>query len=146
MTPTDKELVDMLNQALAMEYACYVQYLDHATKVKGLYAEKIIERLEELASDEAEHAEKLRTLISDYLDGETIMSLAEPKKAKEISAILKIDIQSEKQAIDLYKKIYQKIIDNKDNFQYIFVKLEHEIRHIIMDEEEHIIELSTLLD
>jgi len=28
---------------------------------------------------------------------------------------------------------------------YMFLKLEHEVRHIIMDEQEHIMELKTLL-
>lgn len=140
------ELITMLNRALELEYAAIVQYRAHAELIKGRCAEKIIERLQEIASDEEKHAAKFRTLIAVYLGGEPVMTLAETHKVKGLDKILKINLQGEKEAVDFYKEIYRKVLDNKEKLPYNFVTLEHEIRHVIIDEEEHIVELSQLLE
>ncbi len=145
MVDTKKELEKMLNQALELEHAARIQYLTHAEFIKGLNAEKIIERLKEIASDEEKHEAKIRNLIGNYLDGEPIMGLAQTHKAGETKKILEINLKNEKEAVDFYKQIYKKVIGNQGEFPYAFETLEHEIRHIIVDEQEHIAELAVLL-
>ena len=145
MSNIKKELVGMLNHALELEHAARIQYLAHAELVKGAGAEKIIQRLKEIASDEQKHEEIFRELIGGYLGGEPAMSLAETYKAKEIKKILQVNLKGEKDAIDFYKQIYQKVMDNKKNLQYEFETLEHGVRHVIIDEQEHVVELSLLL-
>lgn len=140
-----EQLLKMLNQALKLEHAARIQYLAHAELVKGAGAEKIIERLKEIASDEKEHEETFRGLIAGYLGGESTMGLAETFEAKSTKEILEVNLKGEKEAVDFYKQIYEKLIENKDSFPYEFETLEHGIRHVIMDEQEHIIELSLLL-
>ena len=135
----------MLNHALELEHAARIQYLAHAELVKGAGAEKVIERLKEIASDEQKHEEIFRELIGGYLGGEPVMSLAKTYKAKEIKKILQVNLKGEKDAIDFYKQIYKKVIDNKKSLQYEFETLEHGIRHVIIDEQEHVVELSLLL-
>lgn len=139
------EVIKMLNRALELEHAARIQYLAHAELVKGLNAEPIIERLKEIASDEQKHEEIFRTLIGSYLGGTPSMSLAEVYEAKEVKEILEINLKGEKEAIDFYKQIYKKVVENKSEFPYEFETLEHQIRHVIIDEEEHVVELSTLL-
>jgi bacterioferritin (cytochrome b1) len=140
------ELISMLNKALELEHAARIQYLAHAELIRGLGAEPIIERLKEIASDEQKHEGIFRELIGNYLDGEPSMGLAEIHRAKETSKILKVNLKGEKDAIDFYKKIYKKVIANKDALPYEFETMEHQIRHVIIDEQEHVAELSTLLD
>lgn len=140
-----EELVKMLNQALELEHAARIQYLAHAELIKGVGAEKLIERLKEIASDEQKHEEQFRNLIGNYLGGEPSMSLAKTHQAQDIKSILEVNLQNEKEAIDFYKQIYQKVSDQRKNLQYEFETLEHEIRHVIIDEQEHTVELSTLL-
>ena len=140
-----EELVKMLNNALELEHAAAIQYLAHAELIKGLCSEKIIERLKEIASDEIKHADKFRNLIGNYLYAEPSMGVSERHEARETNQILEVNLKDEKVAIDLYKKIYRKIIDNKDALQDIFETLEHEVRHIIVGEQEHVSELTTLL-
>jgi hypothetical protein len=41
--------------------------------------------------------------------------------------------------------ILKKIQDMKDELKYEFFQLEHKIRHIITDEQEHIAELKLLI-
>jgi bacterioferritin (cytochrome b1) len=139
------ELVKMLNQALELEHAARIQYLAHAELIKGLEAEKVIERLKEIASDEQKHEEQFRNLIGSYLGGEPSMGLAKTHPAKDTKGILEVNLKNEKEAIDFYKQIYQKVMDNKKSLPYEFETLEHGIRHVIIDEEEHVTELSLLL-
>jgi bacterioferritin (cytochrome b1) len=139
------ELVGLLNKALELEYSARIQYLAHAELVKGINAEKIIERLKEIASDEQKHEEKFRNLIGSYLDGMPSMKIADTHPAKEIKDILETNRKNEKEAIDFYKQIYQKVMANKDSLPYVFETLEHEIRHVIIDEQEHAVELTLLL-
>ncbi len=141
-----KELVKLLNQALELEHAARIQYLAHAELIKGLNAEAIIERLKEIASDEEKHEGKFRNLIGNYLDSEPTMGISETHKAKGAEDIIELNLKNEKEAIDFYKQIYREVMDNKNDLQYEFETFEHEIRHIIIDEQEHIAELSLLLE
>ncbi len=145
MGAIQKELVKMLNHGLELEHAARIQYLAHAEIIRGLGAEKIIERLKEIASDEEKHEEKFRNLIGNYFGEEPSMGLAETHRAKDVRAILNTNLKNEKEAIDFYKTIYSKVLENKENLKYEFETVEHEIRHIIIEEQEHIVELSLLL-
>ncbi|MCX8003301.1 MAG: hypothetical protein N2661_12090, partial [Anoxybacillus mongoliensis] len=91
-----------------------------AELVKGLNAEPIIERLKEIAGDEEKHEEIFRSLIANYLGGEPSMGIAETYQAKEIKEILEVNLKGEKEAIDFYKEIYRKVVENKAEFQYEF--------------------------
>jgi rubrerythrin len=73
------------------------------------------------------------------------MDLAPTHTAQGIKEILEINLKGEKEAIDFYKQIYKKVIENKEQLQYEFETIEHEIRHVIIDEQEHVVELSILL-
>jgi bacterioferritin (cytochrome b1) len=145
MADIKSELVTMLNNALKMEHQARIQYLTHAEQIVGLNAEPIIERLRELASDEAKHEEKFRDLIANYLDGIPTMEMAPAHSANDTLAILNTNLQDEKGALDFYRSIYSKIIENKAAFTYEFETLEHTVRHIIIEEQEHVVELKTLL-
>jgi len=140
------QLIKMLNQALELEHAAMIQYLAHAELIKGLNSEKIIERLKEIASDEAKHADSFRNLIGNYLEAEPSMGIASTHKANGTARILEVNLKDEKEAIDFYKKIYKKIFEGKDALPYIFESLEHAVRHIIIEEQEHVTELSVLLE
>ena len=145
MKKASKELVGMLNKALETEHQAYVQYLSHAELVDGLNSEAIEARLKEIAEDEEKHQEKLRMLIGKYLYETPSMGMAKTHSAKTIVDILKANLKDEFEAVDLYLKILKKLHEEKESLPYQYLKLEHEIRHIIMDEQEHIAELNQLL-
>ena len=140
-----KEIIDMLNRALEMEHQAFVQYLSHAELVEGLNSEPIIARLKEIANDEKGHQEKIRELVGSYLGGVPSMGIAKTESAKTIEEILKANLKGEIEAVDFYTKVMEKVKEDKKDLPYMFLKLEHEVRHIIMDEQEHIMELKTLL-
>ncbi len=137
-----QEIISMLNHALDLEHAAHIQYLSHAEIVDGEGAEPIISRLKEIAGDEMKHQEKFRTLIG-ALGGVPSMGMAPTHPANSIKEILEQNLKDEKEAVDTYRKIMQKLKDEK--IRYYDFLLEHEIRHILMEEQEHITELELLL-
>lgn len=137
-----QELIDLLNRALELEHAAHVQYLSHAEEVDGINAEPIIERLKEIASDEHKHAEKFRKLIG-ALGGTPSMKFAAVHPAKTIQEILEANLKDEKEAVDVYRKIHEMV--RKEPSKYYDFLLEHDIRHVLMEEQEHITELEVLL-
>jgi bacterioferritin (cytochrome b1) len=146
MPDIKEDLVRMLNRGLELEHAARIQYLAHAELIKGPGAEPIISRIKEIAGDEARHEEMFRSLIGSYLGGEPTMSMSETHRATTTDDILETNRRIEKTSVDFYKEIYQKVTQNKSQLQYEFERLEHDIRHIILDEQEHISELSLLLE
>jgi len=140
-----EELIKMLNQALELEHQAMIQYLSHAELVDGLNAEPIIERLKEIADDERKHAELFRELIGGYLGGVPSMGIAEAHPAKTLKEILEVNLADEKQAVDFYTEILNKIKAMQVELKYEYFQLEHTVRHIIQDEQEHISELKVLM-
>jgi len=138
-----EKVLELLNHALELEHAAFVQYLSHAEVVDGINAEPIIERLKEIAEDERKHQEKFRTLIG-ILGGVPSMRIAETHPAKNLDEILKQNLKDEKIAVDTYRKILEEIAKERGRGYYDFL-LEHEVRHILMEEQEHITELELLL-
>lgn len=145
MAEIKNELIKLLNKALELEHAARIQYLAHAELIKGLNAEALITRLTEIAGDEAKHEAKFRNLIGNYLGGQPSMGISVTHQAQDAGEILEVNRKGEKEAVDYYKEIYKKVVENKDKLVYEFETLEHELRHIILDEQEHIAELSLLL-
>src|SRR3989338_5539529 len=94
------ELIDMLNKALEMEHQANIQYLSHAEVIDGINCEPIIERINEIANDEKEHAKKLMTLIGYFLDGVPAITIAKARPASTITQILKTNLEDEKGAVD----------------------------------------------
>jgi bacterioferritin (cytochrome b1) len=136
-----EEIIKMLNHALELEHAAYVQYLSHAEAIDGENAEPIVARLKEIANDEKGHQDKFRELIG-ILGGSPSMGIAATHPAKTLREILEQNLRDEKEAVDTYRKIYTAVEKGRGYYDFL---LEHEIRHVIIDEQEHITELELLL-
>lgn len=140
---TKEEILQLLNHALELEHAAYVQYLSHAEVVDGINAEPIIARLKEIAGDEKNHQDKFRNLIG-IIGGVPSMKIAPTHPSKNITEILEQNLKDEKEAVDTYRKILEAIRKEKGQGYYDQL-IEHEVRHIMMEEQEHITELELLL-
>ena len=140
-----KELMTMLNTALQMEHQAYIQYLSHAELLEGLDSEPIEARIREIAGDEEKHQKMLRNVIGKILGGTPSMAIARTHEAEATKDILEVNLAGEKEAVDFYIKIWTKVKQEKANLPYAYATVKHEIKHIIMDEEEHIAELKQLL-
>ena len=140
-----EKILEMLNKALELEHAARIQYLRHAELVDGLNAEPVIARLKEIAGDEEKHEGVFKKLIGDYLGGVPSMGIAKTYPATTIQEILEVNLKGEKEAVDFYLTILDEIRNTRADLKYEYHTLEHGVRHVIQDEQEHIAELKILL-
>ena len=135
---SDRKIIDGLNTMLAQEHACAIRYATHAATVSGPYSETVAARLAEIAGDELLHAEKLRERIlamggtpTMEVDGEGLTP------ADDLSDILRVNIEEEKDAVVEYTKIFDMVEPSN-------VILYQTLQELIRDEQEHIEELEAL--
>lgn len=139
-----EELIKLMQEALSMEHAAAIQYGAHAEQITGLYAEPVMARLKDSQHDEEKHADTLRGLIGDYLEAIPTMDIAPTFMATGINGIIDTNITTEKEAIDKYQRILNYLDNNKERLSAIYLKVHHDIRHIAMEEMEHIAELERI--
>jgi len=73
------------------------------------------------------------------------MGIAKTFPVSGIMQILEQNLKNEKEAIVLYTRILETIFNEKKELPFEFQKLEHDVRHVIIDEQEHVAELNLLL-
>ena len=131
------KIIQMMNEGLEMEYASYIQYVTQAAITTGPYAEGLIARFEEIASDEAEHAKILRARIA-ALGGAPTTKLGEIQLHKDSLQAVKINLKYERDTVEFYRKLLNLIPHDE-------VILYEAIEHILQDSQEHVEELERLV-
>src|SRR3989338_5562901 len=136
-----KDLVKDLNKAYADEWLAFYLYWYMAQVVSGKGYEDMQEFLNKIAKDELEHAGELADLIVK-LGGLPIANPMELEKSanspymmpskntSDVNRIIRIVMEAEAGAIDVYNKIAKKTL-GKDNVTY---QLE---THILSEEVDH---------
>jgi bacterioferritin len=142
-----KELIDLLNRALADEWLAVYQYWVGSYVIKGPMRSEIEEELKEHAKEELEHAEKLAERIIQ-LGGVPILNPADFSKMSncgyeepsqpDTKIILEQNIKGEQCAIGVYNTILEKLKGMNDAITY------NMIRKIMQDEVKHEQELQDL--
>jgi bacterioferritin (cytochrome b1) len=139
-----EKLIELLNRGLELEHQAEAQYLSHATLLSGETADALTERLEEIAGDEHKHAGLFRKCI-EMLNGTPAIKMHAGHPAKTNGEILSVNLKDEREAVDFYRTIIAELQNCRAELKYEYEYIEHKLRHIIMDEEEHALELRTLL-
>lgn len=136
-----KELINDLNRAYADEWLAIYSYTYMANIVTGPGYEDMKEFLEETAKDEQEHAGELANRIQE-LGGLPLSSISEleknanapyprpPKDTADYEGIIKVVMDAEAGAIDVYQKIASRT-QGKDHVTYQLVC------HILGEEVGH---------
>lgn len=133
-----KDMAQRLNVALKQEHACYIRYSTHASTIVGPYSKAVEERLKEIASDEAGHAQLLRDRIVALGEKPTLeVAEGDLRPARTLREIIDINLEEEAKAIAMYKAIWAEIPETE-------VFLFETIEDIIEDEQEHTEELERL--
>ena len=136
-----KELVKDLSKAYCDEWLAFYLYWYMAQAVSGRAYEDMKEFLEKLAKDELEHAAELADLIIKLGDmppanpmelekNANVPYLMPPKNTADINRIIRIVLEAEAGAIEVYNKIAKKTL-GKDNVTYQLVT------HILSEEVDH---------
>jgi bacterioferritin len=135
---TKKQLLDLLNKDLALEYTAIVQYAQHQGTLKGAMYQNIQKELVIHAQEELAHATILAAQI-DYLGGVPTVDVPPAKKSRDNVTMLKQDLAGENDAIARY---IARIRQAEDLDLY---HLAQQLRNILSMEQEHAMDLEAAL-
>ena len=124
------ELKDMLNRAIAREIQVSIQYMWQHVLAKGFEGEIVKPELRKIAIVEMTHAELIAERLA-YLGGVPTTEPAPITVGRDVREMIELDIKAEEEAIELYRKIIRKALDEED---YTTAKL---FEQILQDEEVH---------
>ena len=131
------KIIQLMNEGLALEYASHIQYVTQAAITRGPYAEGLIARFEEIASDEAAHAKILRARIA-ALGGTPTTKVGEIQIHEDGLKAVKINLKYERDTVTFYQKLLNLIPHDE-------VILYEAIEHVLQDSQEHVEELERLV-
>ena len=138
MKVTKRQLIDLLNKDLALEYTAIVQYTQHQGCLKGAMYQNIQKELVIHAQEELAHATILAAQI-DYLGGIPTVDVPKAKFSKDNVTMLKQDLAGENDAIARYiQRIKQAEALN-------LYHLAQQLRTILTMEQEHAMDLEQAL-
>ncbi len=115
----DKELVGLLNQGIELEYQAFLQYFYQSLKLRGLETVALKEMLEEEAEAELGHAKALAERVV-MLGGEPSQKLAPVKIGDTPKQMIKFNLDRERKAIALYRKIVKEL-RHREGYETIYV-------------------------
>jgi bacterioferritin len=129
----------LLQLALVGEYQQWDLYTAYASRLKGAEREPIADHFKEHAGDELGHIELLQRYLVSLGENPTLQRKPLPEMAEDatIEEIVKLQLQYEQDAVNLYKKILNFLPDNEP--------LKLDIESIITKEQEHVHDLELLL-
>jgi len=134
-----KELMDLLNEAIAREIQVSIQYMWQHVLWKGVKGFAVKEEFEKIAIEEMKHAEAIAERLA-YLGGKPTTKPAPIFVGDSLKEMLEQDVKDEENAIQLYRKIIHKAQEADD---FTTARL---FRKILEDEEEHHDTFSGLLE
>ncbi|MEN3045789.1 MAG: ferritin-like domain-containing protein [Candidatus Hydrothermales bacterium] len=134
-----KELLDLLNRAIAAELQVSIQYMWQHVLWSGPKHFAVKDEFKKIAISEMKHAEKIAERLY-YLGGIPTTEPLPINVGKDLREMLEQDIKDEEMAIELYKKIIKKAEEENDvTTAFIF-------REILEEEEEHHDTFTSLLE
>ncbi|MBF0317991.1 MAG: ferritin-like domain-containing protein [Nitrospirae bacterium] len=133
-----KELMDLLNQAIARELKVSIQYMFQHIMIKGKRAKFIGAELRTIAIAEMIHAEKIAERLH-YLGRVPTTIPDTPDIEGTEQEILQKNINEELAAIELYKRIIKMANDETDSTTRVLFE------QILAEEELHHNTFTTLL-
>jgi bacterioferritin len=133
-----KELIAALNEDLQREYQAIIAYVVYSQTLKGAAYMAIAKELELHAAEELRHAIIIAKQI-DYLGGSPAVTPKPVKVTDKAEAMLRADLENEKETIRNYRKRLKQC-EALEEFG-----MAEDIREILRQEQEHLIDLATAL-
>ena len=134
-----EKVIEMLNTARARELHAISQYMVQHYELEDADFGKLAGKVKEIGIAEMKHAEKLAERILFLGGSPTTKPDAEAKKGLEIAEMLKVDIELEQAAVDMYNDFANKCSNEGDNVsKAIFEEL-------LADEEGHVDDFQNIL-
>ncbi len=135
---TREQLIHLLNEDLAREYQAIIAYVVYSQVLKGAQYMNIAKELEVHAGEELQHALTISKQI-DYLGGMPTATAKEVRLSDKAEDMLRFDLDNENETIRNYR---QRVRQCEALGEYA---LAEQIRDILVQEQEHQIDLATAL-
>jgi bacterioferritin len=140
-----KQVVSILNEALATEIVCVLRYKFHFFMATGIHSQAVKAEFKEHAAEEQEHADWIAERIKQ-LGGKPEMNPAvvtgkshsEYKEGTSLADMIREDLIAERIAIESYREIIKFLGDKDPTSKRLMEK-------ILAKEEEHADDMSDLL-
>ena len=132
------ELIRFLNEDLAREYQAIIAYVVYSQVLKGAQYMSIAQELETHAAEELQHALIIAKQI-DYLGGMPAVVSLPVKTSEDPEQMLRFDLENEVETVRSYR---ERVRQCEALGEYGMA--EH-IREILVQEQEHMIDLATAL-
>src|SRR5712671_694882 len=140
-----KQVIGILNEALATEIVCVLRYKFHYFMASGLHSQAVKEEFKEHADEEQEHADQIAERIKQ-LGGKPEMNPAtltgrshsEYKEGTSLTDMIREDLIAERIAIESYREIIQFLGDKDPTSKRL-------MEQILAKEEEHADDMADLL-
>jgi len=137
-TISREQLIANLNEDLAREYQAIIAYVVYSQVLKGAQYMAIADELEKHAHEELAHALIVSKQI-DYLGGMPAVTPKEVRVSDKAEDMLRFDLDNEVETIRAYR---QRVRQCDALGEYA---LAEQIRDILVQEQEHLIDLATAL-
>jgi bacterioferritin len=135
---TREQLIAALNEDLSREYQAIIAYVVYSQVLKGAEYMNIAAELELHAHEELQHALTVCKQV-DYLGGEPTVEPKPVKTSDNAKDMLRFDLDNENTTVRNYRERVRQC-ESLGEFA-----LAEEIRQILVQEQEHQIDLATAL-
>ena len=135
---TRKDLITKLNEDLSREYQAIIAYVVYSQVLKGAEYMNIANELEKHAGEELQHALTISKHI-DYLGGMPVATPQPVKLSEKAEEMLRADLKNESDTIRAYR---ERVKQCESLGEYAIAE---DIREILRQEQEHLIDLATAL-
>lgn len=135
---TRDQLANLLNEDLAREYQAIIAYVVYSQVLKGAEYMSIADQLEIHAQQELKHAITLARQI-DYLGKMPVVVPKPVRTSEKAKEMLRYDLDNENETIRNYRARVRQC-EHLGEFA-----LAEQIRQILVDEQDHQIDLATAL-
>jgi bacterioferritin len=135
---TRESLIALLNEDLSRDYQAIIAYVVYSQVLKGAAYMNIADELAVHAGEELQHALTLSKQI-DYLGGMPTVVAKEVKVSEKAEEMLRFDLDNETETIKNYRERVRQC-EALGEFA-----LAEQIREILVQEQEHQIDLATAL-
>lgn len=135
---TRKRLIELLNDDLSREYQAIIAYVNYSQVLKGAQYMNIAAELEKHAGEELQHALIVSNQI-DYLGGMPTVTPKPVKTSEKPEEMLRFDLDNEAETIRQYRR---RLRQAEELNEYAMAE---SIRGILVNEQEHLIDLATAL-
>ena len=136
---TREQMIQLLNEDLAGEYQAIIAYTVYSQVLKGAAYTDIARELEVHAGEELAHAIKIAKQI-DYLGGMPAVMAKPVKTSDDPVEMLRADLENERETVGRYRERIRQAEAMGE------CALSETLRAIIVQEQEHEIDLSAALD